>query len=242
MCGRFVSATPAAEIADYFGAQPPEIELPANYNVAPTTEVYVVGKGNGGDARMRVMHWGLVPPWAADTSGASRLINARSETVTVKPSFRSAFRRRRCIMPVDGFYEWTTVPGAARKQPVFIHSPDGSPLALAALWEFWRPPDAEPDAPGLFSCCILTCAANRYISEVHDRMPVLLRRESWSAWMTADADDPELEELMTPAPDDALVRHPVSTDVNSTRNNGPHLLVPVEPEPVGEIPGQGTLL
>ena len=241
MCGRFVSATPAAEIAAFFDAEPPEVELAPNFNVAPTTEVYVVGEGSGG-RRVRVMHWGLVPPWAKDTSGASRLINARSETVAEKPSFRSAFRRRRCIMPVDGFYEWTTVPGALRKQPVFIHSPDDAPLALAALWEFWRPPDADPDGPGLFSCCILTCAANRTISEVHDRMPVLLRRDDWSTWMTAPADDPTLTELMVPAPEGALIRHPVSTDVNSTRNNRPDLMLPVEPEQIGEIPGQGRLL
>ena len=241
MCGRFVSATPAAAIADYFDAQPPEHELAPNYNVAPTTEVYVVGEGTTG-RRLRVMHWGLVPPWAKDQSGASRLINARSETVAVKPSFRSAFRRRRCIIPVDGFYEWTTMPGASRKQPVFIHSPDGSPLALAALWEFWRPPDSDPDGPGLYSCCILTCPANHTISAVHDRMPVLLQRSDWTTWMRSDSDDADLHDLMVSSADDALVLHPVSTSVNSTRNNGPELMVQVDPEPIGEIPGQGQLL
>jgi len=240
MCGRFVSATPASVIAAYFDAQPPDDELSPNYNVAPTTEVYVVGEGSAG-RRLRVMHWGLVPPWAKDQSGASRLINARSETVAEKPSFRSAFRRRRCIMPVDGFYEWTTL-GPLRKQPVFIHSASGSPLALAALWEFWRPPDADPDGPGLFSCCILTCPANRAIAEVHDRMPVLLDRNAWSVWMSSETDDQSLHDLMVPAAEDVLVRHPVSTAVNSTRNNGPDLMQEVVPEPIGEIPGQGQLL
>ena len=240
MCGRFVSATPVSAIADYFDAQPPDHELPLNYNVAPTTEVYVVGEGSSG-RRLRVMHWGLVPPWAKDQSGASRLINARSETVAEKPSFRSAFRRRRCIMPVDGFYEWTTL-GTSRKQPVFIHSPSGSPLALAALWEFWRPPDADPDGPGLFSCCILTCPANGTIEGIHDRMPVLLDRDAWSLWMNSETDSHVLHGLMVPAADDVLVLHPVSTAVNSTRNNGPDLMKEVDPEPIGEIPGQGQLL
>jgi putative SOS response-associated peptidase YedK len=241
MCGRFVSATPAAQIADFFEAGPPDLELPVSFNVAPTAEVYVVGEGSGGRS-MRVMHWGLVPPWSKDTTGASRLINARSETVAEKPSFRSAFRRRRCIMPVDGFYEWTTTPGALRKQPVFIHSTDGAPLALAALWEFWQPADADQADVGLFSSCIITCPANSAISKVHDRMPVILRRQDWDLWMTGASDSSELSALMAPAPADALEFHPVSTDVNSARNNGEHLIEPIDPEPLGEVPGQGTLL
>ena len=241
MCGRFVSTTPAAQIADLFDAVPPEIDLPQNYNVSPTTDVYVVGEGNSG-RRLRVMHWGLVPAWASDVSGAARLINARSETVAEKPSFRSAFRRRRCLIPVDGFYEWTTVPGAARKQPMFIHHADGEMLAFAALYEFWRPPGSVGDEPGLFSTCILTCRANTTISAIHDRMPVILGRESWGSWMSPDSESPLLESLMVPAPETLLAMHPVSTEVNSSRNHGAHLTERVEPAPVGEIPGQGTLL
>lgn len=241
MCGRFVSTTPAAQIADFFDAEPPEIELPENFNVSPTTDIYVVGEGPSG-RRMRVMHWGLVPPWASDTSGAARLINARSESVAEKPSFRAAFRRRRCIIPVNGFYEWTTVPGATRKQPVFIHHAQDDLLAFAALYEFWRAPGSTEDEPGLFSTCILTCEANVTISAVHDRMPVILSGEHWSTWMSAETDLDRLDALMVPASEQLLEMHPVSTEVNSSRNHGSHLTDRVEPMPVGEIPGQGTLL
>jgi putative SOS response-associated peptidase YedK len=241
MCGRFVSTTPAAQIADFFGAQAPESELPANYNVSPTSDVYVVGEGPSG-RKMRVMHWGLVPAWAKDTSGASRLINARSETVAEKPSFRSAFKRRRCLIPVDGFYEWTTVPGVTRKQPMFIHHHSDQPLAFAGIYEFWRPPEAGVEENGLYSTCILTCEANSTISAIHDRMPVILAASDWSAWMNPDTDPLLLESLMVPASEDLLEMYPVSTDVNSSRNHGAQLLTRVEPVPIGEIPGQGSLL
>lgn len=241
MCGRIVSTTPAAEIAAFFEADPPEVELPPGYNISPTTDVYVVGQGQSG-RRMRVMHWGLVPGWATDTSGASRLINARSETVAEKPSFRAAFRRRRCIVPVDGFYEWTTVAGSTRKQPMYIHHGADELLAFAALHEFWRPPVDPDDAPGLFSTCILTCEANAMISAIHDRMPVILSRSDWSTWLDPETDPADLAALMVPAAEDLLRMHPVSTEVNSSRNHGAHLIRPVEPSPIGEIPGQGTLL
>jgi len=241
MCGRLVSTTPASDIADFFDASPPEIELLPDHNLAPTRDVHVVGQGSGG-RRVVVMHWGLVPPWAKDATGASRLINARAETVAEKPSFRSAFRRRRCIIPVDGFYEWTTTPGAHRKQPMFISSAAGELLAFAGLHEFWRPPGTGEDAPGLHSCCIITCAANGYISQIHDRMPVILPRDAWSTWLDPEADAESLHDLLVPAADSLLVMHPVSTAVNSTRNNGPHLLERVEPTAIGEIPGQGSLL
>ena len=241
MCGRFVSTTPAARIAEFFEADAPDHELAPNYNVSPTSDIYVVGEGPTG-RRMRVMHWGLVPPWAKDVSGASRLINARSETVAEKPSFRSAFRRRRCLIPVDGFYEWTTTPGSSQKQPMFIHAIDGEPLAFAGLYEFWRPPDGAETDPGLFSTCIITCAANSYIASIHDRMPVILSRPDWSVWLEAGTDPGELDQLMVPAPADILEMYPVSTDVNSSRNRGPHLIERIEPSPIGEIPGQGTLL
>lgn len=240
MCGRLVRITPASEIAEFFEAEPPVVELGRNFNVAPTSEILTVGEGSRGRS-IRVMHWGLVPPWATDTSGASRLINARAETVAEKPSFRSAFRRRRCLIPVDGFYEWTTVPGALRKQPMFIRSATGEPLAFAGLHEFWVPPDS-PDGAGLFSCCIITCAANALVGRIHDRMPAILARRDWPKWLDSESTPEDLLPLLVPAPEDLLVMHPVSPEVNSVRNNGPHLLEAIEPTPVGEIPGQGTLL
>lgn len=240
MCGRFVSATPSAQVAAFFEAEPLDESLVAEYNVAPTSDVHVVVEDDTG-RHLRVMHWGLVPPWAKDTSGASRLINARSETVAVKPSFRSAFARRRCLIPVDGFFEWTTVPGRLRKQPMFISAAAGGMLAFAGIWEFWSPPDRADDV-GLYSCSILTCAANEFVSQIHDRMPVILGREDWSTWMTASPGAIELESLMVPADPTLLQMHPVSTDVNSARNHGAHLIDEIEPTPAGEIPGQGSLL
>ena len=241
MCGRLVSTTPASVIADHFDATAPVHELTPDHNLAPTRDLYVVGQGSEGRA-MRVMHWGLVPPWAKDVSGASRLINARAETVAEKPSFRSAFRHRRCIIPVDGFYEWTTTPGALRRQPMFISAADGEMLAFAGLHEFWRTPEADAGDPGLHSCCIITCAANAFIGAIHDRMPVILPRSAWSSWLDPTRGPKDLQALLVPASEELLVMHPVSTEVNSARNNGPHLLERVEPTAIGEIPGQGTLL
>ena len=240
MCGRFVSATPSAQVAAFFEAEPLEFDLVPEFNVAPTSDIHVVVEDDSG-RHLRAMYWGLVPPWAKDASGSSRLINARSETVAEKPSFRSAFARRRCLVPVDGFFEWTTVPGRLRKQPMFIHSSAGDMLAFAGIWEFWHPPDATEDR-GLFSCSILTCAANGAISAIHDRMPVIVARGDWTTWMTAPAGDGRLADLMVPVAESLLTMHPVSTEVNSARNHGSHLVEPVVPTPPGEIPGQGSLL
>ncbi len=238
MCGRFVSASPPDELARYFEAEPPTHALEPNYNVAPTTTVYAVRAADG-HRRLDELRWGLVPFWAKDRKVGSRMINARAETVLDKPAFRRAVRKRRCLIPADGFYEWAKIPGPdpkkPRKQPYFIHHRDGEPLVFAGLWERWSPPEDSDDEldPGqtLETCTILTTAANGTMAPVHDRMPVLLAPADWDRWL-ADTDEiEELAGLLVPAPDEILTLQPVTTRVNNVRNNGPELLE-IDPEPL----------
>ncbi|MCD9623108.1 SOS response-associated peptidase [Rhabdothermincola salaria] len=247
MCGRFVSASPPGEIARYFDAEAPEAALEPSYNVAPTNDVYVV-LADGRTRRVTPMHWGLVPRWAKDPSVGNRMINARAETLASKGAFKPAFQKRRCLVPADGFYEWKAVPGQKRKQPVYIHRPDGEPLAFAGLWEVWRDPgasDAEREAGGgsLRSCTIITGEPNETVRPVHDRMPVILPRSQWDTWLDPDVHDLEvLGRLLVPAPPSLVALRPVSTEVNNVRNKGAHLVDEVDPVPEGELPGQSSLL
>lgn len=187
--------------------------LPPDYNVAPTKEVHGVLVRHG-IRQLRVLRWGLVPSWAPDTKDAARLINARIETVADRPAFRSALRRRRCLIPADGWYEWAAAPDRPRRQPYFITPGDGSLLAFAGLYE-WR--------EGLFTCTILTAAATGALSEVHDRMPITVDRSQWAEWL-----DPALAEPPRPLPtaiDDLEIR-PVGPAVGNVANNGPALTAP----------------
>ncbi len=176
------------------------------------------------------MRWGLVPSWAKDPKIGDRLINARAESVAEKPAFKTAFRKRRCILPADGFYEWQAVPGQKRKQPMFVHRVDGEPLAFAGLWEVWRDHE-QPETPWLLSCTIVTTRANATMAPVHDRMPVILPEGAWDTWLDPRVDDrARLEALLVPAADDLIELWPVSTMVNSANNNGPELAERVDPE------------
>lgn len=246
MCGRFVSASPPVDIARYFDADPPEAALEPSYNVAPTNDVYVV-RDDGRARRVEPMHWGLVPRWAKDPSIGNRMINARSETLAEKAAFRSAYAKRRCIVPVDGFYEWRRIPGQKAKQPVYIHAADGAPLALAGLWEVWRDPTAATDGTdgpaALHSCTIVTGDPNERIRPIHDRMPVLLPASAWSTWLDPAVQDLELlGRLLVPAPASLLDVIDVSTEVNNVRNKGAHLIEPLAVGAPGDATGQGTLL
>lgn len=231
MCGRYVSAAPVDDLAKYFSATVPEQALEANFNVAPTTEVYAV-RAKDGERAMASMRWGLVPFWAKDLKVGARMINARSETARDKPAFRRAFAKRRCLLPADGFYEWQKIEGSKTKQPFFIHRADEEPLVFGGLYEFWHPKDADgndiPDADRLVSCSILTTAANATMAPVHDRMPVLLAPGVWDDWLDPDADHDFVSSLMVPAPESLLTMYPVSTAVNSVRNNGSELLERVQ--------------
>lgn len=249
MCGRFVSSTPADQLADYFDVdEAPEqlMDRGPNYNTAPTTGALVV-YSDGSARHLDQFRWGLVPSWAKDASVGSRMINARAETVATKPAYRKAFEGRRCLVPADGFYEWKAQPGSKKKQPYFIHRPDGEPFAFAGLWEQWKGPKkakgagAEepsgelPPAEPLRSCTIITTSANEKMRELHDRMPVILPRSAWDAWLSPDEHDTDLlGKLLVPAPSEIIAFHPVSTEVNNVRNKGPQLTepAPTDPEPV----------
>jgi putative SOS response-associated peptidase YedK len=235
VCGRFVSASPPDELARYFDAETPEDVLERSYNVAPTNDVYAVTV-DGGVRRVEAYHWGLVPRWAKDAKIGSKMINARAESLAEKNAYKSAFKRRRCLIPADGFYEWQKLPDGKRKQPHFIHRRDGEPMALAGLWEVWPGPKKGKDAgegsgngeAPLRSCTIITTAANDTIAKLHDRMPVILPATAWDTWLAPDNDDLEtLGKLLVPAPSELITTYPVSTLVNSVRNKGAELLEPV---------------
>lgn len=244
MCGRFVSASPPDEIARYFDVDETVLpQLEANYNVAPTNDVYAVAI-DGGIKRVEAFHWGLVPSWAKDPKIGSRMINARSEGIATKNSFRAAFKRRRCIIPADGFYEWQKLGESKRKQPHYIHRPDGEPLAFAGLWEVWRGPqkakaddqdqagekDTGVEEPPLRSCTIITTSANDTMAKLHDRMPVVLPPSAWEEWLDPSNDDVDtLGKLLVPAPNQLITTYPISTEVNSVRNKGAHLIDPADP-------------
>lgn len=235
MCGRFVSSTPPDQLAAYFDVDDvPEqlLDRGPNYNTAPTSGVFVVYE-DGTARHLDAFRWGLVPSWAKDVSIGNRLINARAETVASKPAFRRAFAGRRCIVPADGFYEWTTDPGTKKKQPHFVHRPDGEPFAFAGLWERWKGPSGTAEegsaAEPLRSCSIITTDANESMSTLHDRMPVILPRDAWDTWLDPDQHDTELlGRLLVPAPAELTVFHAVSTEVNSVRNKGAHLIDPAD--------------
>ena len=234
MCGRFVSSSSPEKVAAYFDVdvvdEKLEEQLP-NYNTAPTSSVMVVYE-DGSTRRLAPFRWGLVPSWAKDAKIGARMINARGESVADKPSFRSAFTKRRCIIPADGFYEWTTDPNEPKKQPYFIHRPDGEPYAFAGLWEVWRPKDSDGDqAEQLRTCTIITTAANDNMAKLHDRMPVILGRDDWETWLSPQNHDKDLlGSLLVPAANDLITFHAVSKDVNNARNRGEHLLARVEVE------------
>lgn len=240
MCGRFVSASPPDEIARYFDAEAPDVDLEASYNVAPTNDIYAVTE-DGGIRRVEAFHWGLVPSWAKDPKISAKMINARAEGIATKNAYRAAFKRRRCIIPVDGFYEWQKIEGQKKKQPHYIHNPDGEPLAFAGLWEVWRPKrekvegdDArttEADESPLRSATIITTTPNETMAKIHDRMPVILPASKWAEWLDPSNDDVEtLGQLLVPAPSSIITMHPVSTEVNTVRNKGPELIDPYDPE------------
>jgi putative SOS response-associated peptidase YedK len=240
MCGRFVSASPPDEIAKYFDATgTPEALLEPSYNVAPSNDVYVVVE-SGGTRHLDTFHWGLVPFWAKDIKVGYKMINARADGLTTKNAFKRAFAKRRCIIPVDGFYEWEKITGRKQKQPMFIARPDGEPLALAGLWEVWRGPDKDnPSDEVLRSCTIITGEPNDKIAEIHDRMPIILPPSAWEEWLDPDNDDLEaLVKLLVPAPSHLLELRPVSLLVNNVREKGPELLAPFDPD----VPADGTLL
>lgn len=237
MCGRYVIAYGPEMLVHGFSATR-VVSFPQRYNVAPQPQVPVVYETREGERVAELMRWGLVPHWAKDASIGNKLNNARAESIADKPSFRQAVRRRRCILPASGFYEWQAVAAGSGggKQPWYV-SPKGEPLfAFAGLFEAWRPkPDADAEAADwLLTCCIVTTAPNALMATIHDRMPVTLARNNWDAWLSRGVQDPaELAPLMQGQPAEAMQAWPVARTVNRSSAEGAELITPLgsKPEP-----------
>lgn len=225
MCGRFTLAADANELAEYFGLDVPA-DLPARFNIAPTQTVPVVRNGTDGGLEWAMVRWGLVPGWAKDLSIGNRLINARAETVAEKPAFRGAFRRRRCLIPSSGFYEWQG-QGTGQKQPYWIGFADQNVFAFAGLWERWTDPES---GESIDSCSIITTQANGIVAPIHARMPVVLSHTAHTPWLDTDTPPSALASLLAPYPDAGMLAYPVSTAVNSPRNEGAELVTPLAPQ------------
>ena len=219
MCGRFTLTAPPDQVASLFDLPQEPVVVP-RYNIAPTQPVAVVRMNSQKAAReWALTYWGLIPSWSKDPSIGARMINARSETVTEKPAFRAAFKRRRCLVPANGFYEWQKQ--GKGKQPFYITTPDGAPFAIAGLWEYWE----GADGSALESCTLLTTSANALMAPLHDRMPVIVAPEDYTQWLGTGRDETpqalsQLQHLLRPYADDGLVAYPVSTYVNNARNEG----------------------
>lgn len=226
MCGRFSQQRPASELADIFAAEPLVEDSGARYNVAPTDDALVVVQRDERRA-LTAYRWGLVPHWATDLKAGSRMFNARAETLTTSPAFRDAFKRRRCVVPVDAFYEWKR-EGTVR-QPFNITREDGRPLALAGLWAGWRDPASDPEAPLIRrTFTIVTTTPNEAMADLHDRMPVILPDDAWERWLDPTPAGPgELIGLLQPTDAVALRIYAVSRDVNDIRRGGPELVEPL---------------
>ncbi len=236
MCGRYELHSNPAAIALAFGlAQPPDVA--PRYNIAPTDDVPIVRIGNDGERELVRMRWGLVPRWAKDPSIGARMINARGETLAEKQSFRTGYRRHRCLLPADGFYEWRPAAHGAgsgeRRQPQHIGMADGALFGLAGIYERWLSEEGEV----LDSCAIVTTEANALLMPIHDRMPVIIAPEHYARWL--DPANAEVADLIAPYPADAMAYRPVSTRVNSVRHDDAALIEPVtqpEPEPADAEP------
>lgn len=219
MCGRYViTSSPEALRALFAYGQEPD--FPPRYNIAPTQPIPVVRLVDG-ERRFALVRWGLIPSWVKDPRTFSLLINARGESVNEKPAFRTAMRRRRCLVPADGFYEWKA--DGARKRPHYVRARTG-PVAFAGLWEVWSGPNGEE----METACIVTTAANRTLASLHDRMPAVIAPEAFDLWLDCDKVDAEIASaLITPAPEQVFEAYEVSTAVNRTANDAPALIAPL---------------
>jgi len=229
MCGRFAFHSPHETTAQLFGVADSFPSFPPRWNVAPGTDIAVVRIAADGKREIVALRWGLVPSWAKERSIGQRLVNARAETLAEKPAFRSAFRKRRCLIPADGYYEWRIVAGG--KQPYYVQPLAGQLFALAGLWERWVDP-ASGEA--LETCVILTREAAGIVREIHGRMPVIIPPEAFAHWLDPAADAPAtLAPFLGAAADAGVEAHPVSRRVNSPRNDGAELTAAV----LAEAPG-----
>lgn len=223
MCGRYSLVAGADQLALRFDFDPAGLDLPPNFNVAPTHSVLTVRADEAHHREAALMRWGLIPSWAKDKSVGYRMINARAETVAERPSYRTALQRRRCLVIADGFYEWRR-EGKART-PMRITLRSGEPFAFAGLWETWR----DPEGDLIRSCTIITTAPNELVGGIHDRMPVILPPDLEPLWLDPDVKDSTiLADILAPYPDEHMQAYQVSALVNSVHNNTPEVIRRVE--------------
>ena len=232
MCGRFTLASDTETMRQTFFDFAMPMNLSPRYNISPTQDVAVIANTPTDTeihpemGQVEFFHWGLIPSWAKDPKIGNRMINARSETLAEKPSFRSAYKRRRCLILADGYYEWKQVPGDRLKQPVYIRLKSQKPFALAGLWEIWQMDGM--DKP-LRSCTIITCPPNALLEKIHHRMPVILPKDAYAAWLSPEAKSADaLQPLLTPYADEEIEAYPVSRFVNRPTNDSPECIAPSE--------------
>jgi putative SOS response-associated peptidase YedK len=223
MCGRFTLTTDQKKLAESFAEFEAPAELSPRYNIAPSQPVAVVA--NNSQNKIEFFQWGLVPSWAKDPGIGNRLINARSETLAEKPSFKNAYKRRRCLVLADGFYEWRKDPAGKTKTPMYIQLTSGQPFAFAGLWESWH----GADGSNILSCTIITTAPNEFMAEIHNRMPVILPPNTCAQWLDpAERAPDQLNDLLKPYPADLMKAHPVSKFVNNPQNDTPECIIPLQ--------------
>ena len=216
MCGRFTQFSPSSRYAEISGIST-KLDAEPRYNVAPNTQIITALVGPSGEEILTTLHWGLIPHWSKGPDNRFSMINARAETVETKPAYRSSFKHKRCLIPVDGFYEWKLEKGG--KQPYYIHAADNAPLILAGLWDRW-----ENGHQFIDSCSIIVTDSNAQIASIHDRMPVILNQEMWEDWLNPlFQDTKELKSMLLPFQDD-LGFHAVSKAVNNPKNDDAALI------------------
>lgn len=228
MCGRYALYGPISRLSERFSASIDEMpaDFGPRYNAAPMQMLPVVRQRPGGERVAHLLRWGLLPGWAKDPGIATRLINARAETLAEKPAFRAAYRARRCIVPASGFYEWRATPGG--KQPYYIQPANDELFGLAGLWERWTRPEGTP----IDTFTVITTAANATMQALHERMPVILQPADYGPWLSRDTAPERLGQLLAPCPDGMLSMHPVSKAVGNVRNEGARLIAPEsDPQP-----------
>jgi putative SOS response-associated peptidase YedK len=218
MCGRFTIFIPLEQLDKLINIFDLPT-LPPSYNVCPGQKIAAI-RCIDDKYRLDYLHWGLIPSWAKDKSISHKLINARAETITEKPSFRNAFHSRRCLIPANGFYDWCEINGI--RTPHYFHLKDNQPMMFAGLWDHWKSPEGEI----IESCTIITTPANTLVQNIHDRMPAILQPAEYEPWLSPDSRQPELVQLLQPYPPSLMTYYPVSTLVNSPRNNSADLIKP----------------
>lgn len=219
MCGRYALYTDPRKIAEVFGLEAP-VEYHVSYNIAPTQDILCITQNEAGARVGGLYRWGLVPFWSKEI-GKYSTINARAETVATKPTYREPFKKRRCLIPANGYFEWQQRPGKS-KQPYFIHPKEEGLIAFAGLWDHWK----REEGPELKSASIIVTAANEDTKAIHDRMPVILPKETWDTWLDPEQNNKEaLERLLSVTSPGVMEPIPVSTRVNSPKNRGPELII-----------------